>query len=220
MSVGSGWLAGFDEATLDGSALAGFDESAPSAPYRRSQCLTFLKTADRWGGFSNMASGFPLVVNGITIRNSEALYQACRFPHRPEVQREIIAQTNPMVAKMKSRKYRQDSRPDFFALAVPIMWWSLRVKLACNAATFARLLQASEGRVIVEESSRDAYWGAVPNKDDAAILFGRNVLGRLLVLLGHTLDDNGVDAMRVVPPLPVVDFLLYGEPIRAVRLPE
>ena len=35
---------------------------------------------------SNMAGGFPLVVNDIRIRTSEALYQACRFPHMPDVQ--------------------------------------------------------------------------------------------------------------------------------------
>jgi ribA/ribD-fused uncharacterized protein len=220
MSAASAWLANFDAAALDGVALAGLDESAPPATYRRSQCVTFLKTVDRWGGFSNMASGFPLVVNDIAIATSEALYQACRFPHRADVQREIVAQTNPMVAKMKSRKYRQDSRRDFISVRVPIMWWSLRVKLACNTATFAPLLLATEERTIVEQSSRDAYWGAVPSKDDKAMLIGHNILGRLLVLLRRALEDNGPRAMRAVPPLPIADFLLYGDPIRTVRLPD
>jgi type I restriction enzyme S subunit len=60
-----------------------------------------------------MAAGFPLVVNDIAIRTSEALYQACRFPHRPDVQHEIIAQASPLVAKMKSRKCLRDLRPEF-----------------------------------------------------------------------------------------------------------
>jgi hypothetical protein len=50
-----------------------------------------------------MAAGFPLMVNDIAIRTSEALYQASRFPHRPDVQHEIIAQASPLVVKMKSR---------------------------------------------------------------------------------------------------------------------
>lgn len=215
--VCSGWLASLGEATLDGAALIGFDESAPATAYRRSGCVTFLKTAERWGGFSNMAAGFPLLVNQITIRSSEAMYQACRFPQLPEVQREIIAQASPMIAKMKSRAHMGDSRSDFDALRVPIMWWSLRVKLACNAPNFAPLLLATQERAIVEQSPRDAYWGAVPTIEDEEILVGRNVLGRLLALLRHALDGHGLDAMLVVPPVPVADFLLYGKPIRTVR---
>lgn len=138
--MSASWLARFDAATLDGAALAGFDESTPPVTYRRAESVTFRKTAEQWGGFSNMAAGFPLVVNDIAIRTSEALYQACRFPHRPDVQHEIIAQASPLVAKMKSRKYLRDSRPDFVALRVPIMWWSLHVKLACNSAALVPLL--------------------------------------------------------------------------------
>ncbi|HVQ97706.1 MAG TPA: NADAR family protein [Mycobacterium sp.] len=216
MSADNGSLASFDPATLDGVALASFDEGAPPISYRRPECVTFLKTAEQWGGFSNMAPGFPLSVNAIPIRTSEALYQACRFPHRPEVQREIIGETNPMVAKMKSRTHLRDSRPDFNSLRVPIMWWSLRVKLACNSGKFAPLLLATASQTIVEQSSRDRYWGAVPN-EDVGILAGRNLLGRLLVLLRQTLEEYGGQALLMVPPLPIADFLLYGEPIRVLR---
>jgi len=81
--------------------------------YQRSQCVVFLKTKEAFGGLSNMAGGYGLCVNGINISSSEALYQACRFPHRPEIQRLIIGQSSPMTAKMKSKPYRCDSRPDW-----------------------------------------------------------------------------------------------------------
>lgn len=55
-------------------------------------CATFFKVTEEFGGLSNMAGGYPLVINGITVFSSEALYQACRFPHQPEWQREIISQ--------------------------------------------------------------------------------------------------------------------------------
>jgi ribA/ribD-fused uncharacterized protein len=213
--MSASWLARFDAATLDGAALAGLDESTPPVTYRRADSVTFRKTAEQWGGFSNMAAGFPLVVNDIAIRTSEALYQACRFPHRPDVQHEIIAQASPLVAKMKSRKYLRDSRPGFVALRVPIMWWTLRIKLACNSAAFAPLLLGASGRVIVEESRRDAFWGAVPDKE--GILVGSNILGRLLGLLREALIDNGEGAMHAVPPLPLENFLLYGAPISTLR---
>ena len=58
--------------------------------YVRSEVVVVYKTKETFGGLSNMASGFPLQINGVRILTSEALYQACRFPHMPEVQREII----------------------------------------------------------------------------------------------------------------------------------
>lgn len=71
-------------------------------------CEVFWKTADRFGSLSNMASGFPLLINGILIQSNEALYQAMRYPFHPEIQQEIIEQPSPMSAKMKAKK---DSRP-------------------------------------------------------------------------------------------------------------
>jgi len=68
--------------------------------YDRASSIVFLKTDAPFGGLSNMAGGFPLWVNGIRALTSEALYQACRFPHLPEVQSLIIEQKSPMAAKI------------------------------------------------------------------------------------------------------------------------
>ncbi|MFN9866243.1 MAG: DUF1768 domain-containing protein, partial [Pseudanabaena sp.] len=84
-----------------------------SRTYNRLECITFRKTAEKFGGLSNMAGGYLLNVNGVKILTSEALYQACRFPHLPEVQRLIIAERSPMTAKMKSKPYRDNSRVDW-----------------------------------------------------------------------------------------------------------
>jgi ribA/ribD-fused uncharacterized protein len=213
-------MADYADATFaDAAAVAEFDEAASPIAYRRSQCAVFRTTKDQWGGLSNMAAGYPIVVNDVAIRTSEALYQACRLPHLPSVQQEIIAQPSPIAAKMKSRAHHKDSRADFYALRVPIMWWSLRVKLACNPATFAALLLATDGLTIIEHSHKDEFWGTVPTAADDAVLLGRNILGRLLGLLRDTLDQRGLDAVQVVPPLTIPDFVLYGEPIRTVRPP-
>jgi type I restriction enzyme, S subunit len=201
----------------DAAALAGFDSAAAPTEYRHAQCAVFRATRDQWGGLSNMAAGFPVVVNGVQIRTSEALYQACRFPHLPQVQREIIAQPSPLVAKWKSRKHLQDSRHDFLAVNVAVMWWSLRVKLACNIDMFGALLAATGQRTIVEHSGRDRFWGSASTSDDD-ILVGRNVLGRLLQVLRGFCDRFGPEITRVVPPLAITDFLLYGDPIDTVQL--
>jgi ribA/ribD-fused uncharacterized protein len=191
------------------------DENMTSC-YRRAECAAFRKTSERWGAFSNMAGGFPLVVNNVKILTSEALYQACRFPHLPEVQREILRQASPMAAKMKSKPHRQNSRPDFDELRVSIMWWSLRVKLACNWFEFSQVLLASGELPIVEDSHKDTFWGAKQAKLDGEILVGQNVLGRLLVRLRDLIrHKNRAELCRVDPPQ-IPSFLLLGEPVDPV----
>src|ERR1043165_4533284 len=97
--------------------------------YLRTQCISFRKTDEAFGGLSNMAPGYPVRVNGVRIFTVEALYQACRFPHLPEVQQLIIGQHSPMTAKMVSKPYREDSRPDWDRVRVKVMRWCLRMKL-------------------------------------------------------------------------------------------
>jgi type I restriction enzyme S subunit len=192
--------------------------NAQTRIYSRTNAIVFLKTNEFFGGFSNMAAGFPLCVNGFHILTSEALYQACRFPHLPEVQALIIEQRSPMTAKMKSKPYRRDSRPDWDHVRVKIMRWCLRVKLAQNWAAFSKLLLATGDRPIVEESRRDDFWGA--KAVDKSTLVGTNVLGRLLMELRETVKAEERDALRRVEPLPIRDFLLDGRPIETVTEPD
>jgi ribA/ribD-fused uncharacterized protein len=201
-----------DTAQLDQMVLAGFDEIAVDS-YRRTQCAVFRKTNEQFGGLSNMAAGFPLWVNGIEIRTSEAAYQAARFPHLPDVQREILAQASPMAAKMKGKPHRHDSRPNFDADRVQIMWWSLRVKLACNPTRFSQLLASTGERPIVEDSHKDTYWGSVAVKDNPTLLRGANVLGRLLIALRDLVGTFDPRIWQVVAPPAIPGFTLFGNPI-------
>ena len=189
--------------------------AAETRSYERQDSLVFCKTTEVFGGLSNMAPGFPLRVNGIDILTSEALYQACRFPHLPDVQGLIIAQKSPMTAKMKSKPYRSRSREDWNVIRVRIMRWSLRVKLALNWTKFRDLLLATSDRPIVEESRKDDFWGAKVRSD--GVLVGANVLGRLLMELREDLRGASCEALRRVQPPTVRDFLLHGEPIRMVE---
>jgi ribA/ribD-fused uncharacterized protein len=200
----------------DDEVVAGLAEDETTA-YRRADCAVFRKTAETWGEYSNMAPGFPVVVNGVCAFTSEALYQCCRFPHLPDVQRTILAQASPMAAKMKGKPHRKTSRPDFDALRVRIMWWALRAKLAGNLRLFGRVLLASGSRPIVEDSHKDTYWGATADPARPDVLTGRNVLGRLLVRLRDGLRERGEDAVRVVEPPGIEDFVLVGDPIGVVR---
>jgi len=143
-----------------------------SRTYNRLECITFRKTAEKFGGLSNMAGGYLLNVNGVKILTSEALYQACRFPHLPEVQRLIIAERSPMTA------IETGDLP------------------------------------IVEDSRKDDFWGAKP--EDEEILTGANVLGRLLMQVREQIKTGEITSETIVKPLPIQNFLLYGQEISSV----
>ncbi len=182
--------------------------------YYRDDSAVFLKTKERYGGLSNMAGGFPLVVNDVPIRSSEALYQACRFPHLPEIQHEIIAQRSPMSAKMKGKPHRHNSRTDWDAVRVKIMRWCLQVKLAQNWDKFSALLLETGDMPIVEHSRRDDFWGAKPVDDH--LLIGINVLGRLLMELRERVKLEPRELLLRVEPLASPDFLLYERQIEPI----
>lgn len=184
--------------------------------YVRGEVVVVYKTKEDFGGLSNMASGYPLQINGVRILTTEALYQACRFPHRPEIQREIIGQYSPMTAKMRSKPHRKDSRLDWDEVRYKVMRWCLRVKLAQNYEEFGRLLLATRDRPIVEQSRKDDYWGAKLTGETGDTLIGQNVLGRLLMELRERLKNDADGAMKAVPPLGIPDFLLLGKPIETV----
>lgn len=184
--------------------------------YRRPECVVFLKTREAFGGLSNMAAGYPLVVNGVRILTAEALYQACRFPHLLDVQKLIVGQASPMAAKMKSKPYRKDSRPDWEQVNVEVMRWCLHVKLAQNWERFGALLLSTGEKSIVEESKKDVFWGAKPI--DAETLIGRNVLGKLLMELREQLRGAESEKLREVEPLALLNFQLAGRKIGTVTV--
>lgn len=184
--------------------------------YKYSESCVFRKTKELFGGLSNMASGFPLKLNGVHMLTSEALYQACRFPHLPEVQKKIIEEKSPMSAKMVGKPFRSSSRPDWDNVRVELMYWCLRVKLAQNFSSFGQLLASTESKPIVEDSSKDKFWGAVKDKEDESILVGVNALGRLLMKLRKEYySENRLDLL-FVEPLNIPNFIIYHNPIQVV----
>ncbi len=178
--------------------------------YRVGEVIAFRSTRAEYGGLSNMAAGFPVMIGACGLRTAEALYQGCRFPHRPDVQRAIAGAASPMTAKAISRQHEQLTRPDWMTVRVRAMRWCLRVKLAFSSSTFGPLLLSTGSKPIVEVSSRDDFWGAYPQDNR---LVGRNVLGRLLMELREQLRANAVEDQRSVKPLGISRFLWLGEPI-------
>ncbi|SFA95104.1 conserved hypothetical protein, ribA/ribD-fused [Rhizobium sp. NFR07] len=115
-----------------------------------------------------------------------------------------------MTAKMRSKPYRDDSRPDWEEVRVKVMRWCLRAKLLHNWTTFSTLLLATGDRPIVEDSRKDDYWGAKSGEDN--LLAGRNVLGRLLMEL-REIVRNDPARLEELHPLEIPCFVLFGEAI-------
>ena len=89
--------------------------------YPLKNAVAFRKTTEKWGGLSNMAKGYPLLINGLPIQSSEILYQACRYPDYPEIQKAIITQGNPYEAKQTARLFEAKTRSGWEKNRVSIM---------------------------------------------------------------------------------------------------
>lgn len=185
--------------------------------YNKKEVITFSKITGEFGGLSNMASGYSLFVNEINIANTEILYQVCRFPLFPKIQKEIISQSNPMEAKKISRKYIQYSRQDWDLVKFDVMRWCLQIKLLQNFEKFSKLLIKTDDTPIVEFSMKDSVWGATPISKD--LLKGKNALGRLLMEIREIYVKNSIE-MEFINPLNIPAFLLFDLPINRVHKPE
>ncbi|GEM_PF-682397 len=184
--------------------------------YKVNEVVWFRKTKEAYGGLSNMCSGYSLKINGHDILSSEALYQACRFPDFPDIQKLIISEKSPMTAKMKSKPHRTNTREDWDNVRIIIMRWVLQVKLAQNFIKFGKLLEETYPKQIVEDSRRDRFWGAVRDKNDTNSIVGVNALGRLLMeLRSKYMSENRYDLLVVSPPQ-LTNFKLFGSPIEPV----
>ncbi len=184
--------------------------------YKKNEVVIFRSTKQIHGGLSNMAGGYVLKVNDVIILSSEALYQACRYPHLPEVQEQILAEKSPMTAKMISKKYYKETRQDWDKIRFKVMYWCLQVKLSQNWEKFYKELQATGKKPIVEYSEKDKVWAACPINSEE--LQGINALGRLLMKLREefVLNDNFLEC---VSPPDIDNFNLLGFPIETVCNP-
>jgi type I restriction enzyme S subunit len=159
-----------------------------------------------------MAAGFPVIINGVYIRTSEALYQLCRFPHIPDLQKKIINEKSPMTAKMITKPYRKETRSDWNNIRINVMRWCLRVKLAQNWDSFSKIILSTNNKPIVELSKKDPFWGA-QLQNDGRTLIGMNVLGRLIMELRDLILSNCKLNLLEVEPMQIDNFFIFGRPI-------
>lgn len=183
--------------------------------YELAETISFRKTTEQFGGLSNMARGYPLLVNGIRFATSEALYQACKFPDNPDIQNIIVNETSPMTAKMRVKPFKEKIRKDWLDVRVDIMEWCLCVKLYQHPNGFGDLLLSTNGKIIVEDSWKDTFWGA---KRHGEYFKGNNILGRLLMRLRDFWSENYNKQLRsFLSPPKITNAHLLDMPIENVR---
>jgi ribA/ribD-fused uncharacterized protein len=157
------------------------ESDPPMRSYDLGACVAFSHPKWPWGALSNFSADFQLHIDGAMWPTTEHLYQACRFPHLPELQGRIRDNPSPLAAKMRAHKHADETRLDWEAARVSIMRWCLAVKLAQYRADFGALLLATGDRTLVEVSGDDAFWGAVPDGLGSRSATGANLLGTLLM---------------------------------------
>lgn len=157
-----------------------FDLGTPPIRSRhKDDVASFCKVADPLGSLSNMYNRAPIVVDGVTWKSSEALYQALRFPDHPELQEAIRNESNAYTAKVLAHENKHLTRPDWNEVNHQAMAWVITLKEA-QSEVFRKDLASTEGRDIVELSVKDDHWGAKPKGDQ---LVGHDVLGFQLTQL-------------------------------------
>uniref|UniRef100_UPI001FE37572 NADAR domain-containing protein n=1 Tax=Mucilaginibacter humi TaxID=2732510 RepID=UPI001FE37572 len=118
---------------------------------------------------------------------------------------------------MVGKPFREMTRPDWEAEKVKIMRWCLRVKLAQNYWLFGKVLESTFNKQIVEESNKDPFWGAIPDKNEKNLLRGVNALGRLLMELRQSYNEKRYESdLFYIEPLKIPDFKLLGQQISIV----
>lgn len=166
--------------------------------YLKSEVASFLRTSETFGAFSNMHAGYPMRIGDLELPSTEALYQALRYPHLPDFQREIIEQEKPVLSKRHAYKRIKETRADWLDVNFKIMRYAIELKCASYPERMRDLFEKTQGKPIVEISNKDDFWGTFLRGD---VLQGKNVLGRLLMERRelHLASEPGVPLMVRAP---------------------
>jgi ribA/ribD-fused uncharacterized protein len=174
----------------------------PDAPdmttYYAVQCAVFFRSRERHGAWSNMTSGYPIMVNNMGWTSSEALYQACRYPHNVRAQEAVFAGLNGFNAKLNAKAFISDTRPDWDAVRESVMEWVVRLKIEQNIHTLTPAIRDTEDRTIVERSSKDNFWGAAVLAGSPGCLRGYNKLGLICTKLRNEVVQNDWTPSHVI----------------------
>lgn len=153
--------------------------------YPIEQCCPIRKVTEQWGILSNFGRT-PLVVDSITFKNSEQLFQLMKFQDAEPV-KDIYAAPAGLVLKHKVKHWESTRRrSDWPTMIVDAMKYVLTVKYQ-QSEEFRSVLKRTAGCYIVEDQTARKRgkpadgWGVVDDGKGGYV--GPNLLGRLLMEL-------------------------------------
>lgn len=149
------------------------------------EVISFTKVALPYGWLGNM-SPYPIEVDGLVWRTSEALFQAGRFASDDPVRETIRASKSPMGAKMaaKGNRERMVIVPQS---AEDLAWMAhvLRLKMGAHPKLQDMLVATGNLPIVEDTTSRPntsgLFWGAALQPDGT--WKGLNWLGKLWIEL-------------------------------------
>lgn len=152
-------------------------------------------------------------IDFIRFKNTEALYQAARFPDHPDIQLIIQDCHSGMLSKMKVKKYKRYTRKDWDSIRESVMRYCLELKLY-QSPPLRRLLLSSDQMPIVEISHNDQFWGTLEEKDErgrlTGNLIGQNVLGEMWNDIKVNIMQNK-DSYKTRPTHNIHNFKFFGQ---------
>ena len=163
--------------------------------YPVSECVVIRKVKEPWGIFGNFAPT-PIIINGVTFKTSEQLFQLMKFKEAEPVLAVYNANNPKMTAKHWEKTHR---REDWGRMIVDAMKFCLTQKYEQNE-DFRKELERSKGKYIVEDQTSfpkksPDTWGV---KQQGSDFVGPNLLGRILMelrkngKLDYRLPDNAL----------------------------
>ena len=184
--------------------------------YYRHRAVVFTDPAGEYGFLSNLAPGYPVIVNRIEFLTPEALFQAFKFPHNPRLQRKLAKMKDGYCAR-KTGDSAKDAREDWDEVKLDARRYAAAAKLL-NHPEFGRRLLKTGQKPIVEMNFRDPFWCAVPDLEQR-VMIGRNAAGKVLEQLREEIRQSYMDpvqaARNVMLDTRTDQLLINGRPAAA-----
>jgi ribA/ribD-fused uncharacterized protein len=147
----------------------------------KTAAINFYRVTDEYGCFSNFAP-YPFTMNGKLWPTSEHYFQAQKFAD-VEYQEKIRQTKSAMIAARLGRSRKVPLRQDWESIRIAVMTDAVRAKFIQHEK-IRDVLMSTGTALIVEHTTKDAYWG------DGGDGTGKNMLGQILMTIRKELQGD------------------------------
>ena len=169
----------------------------------------------------------PLKIGAHWASTALGLFEAFRYPDRPDWQAEILQAPSGQAARVAARLENRlaSTRSDWETIKIKVMQWVLKVRLVQHPEPTTRSLRAVRDRILIDLSTQDPYWGLrkitfgfePKNEFGFEGFWGKNALGKLWKELKPVAFGWGERPVTEVVPPDVPEMVLLGEPVPLVN---